>query len=64
MLAGSSLLQPSTAAAGARRERPLGLLGAAIPFGELQEVAAPQALLEPAPPLSREDDATDRPTWP
>jgi len=64
MLAGSSLLQPSTAAAGARRERPLGLLGAAIPFGERQEVAAPQALLEPAPPLSREDDATDRPTWP
>ena len=43
MLAGSSLLQPSTAAAGARRDRPLGLLGAAIPFGERQEVAAPQA---------------------
>ena len=64
VLAGSALLQPSTAAAGARRDRPLGLLGAAIPFGELQEVAAPQALLEPAPPLSREDDATDRPTWP
>jgi hypothetical protein len=41
MLAGSSLLQPSTAAAGARRDRPLGLLGAAIPFGERQEVAAP-----------------------
>jgi hypothetical protein len=61
MLAGSSLLQPSTAAAGARRDRPLGLLGAAIPFGERQEVAAPQALLEPAPPLWREDDATDRP---
>ena len=64
MLAGSSLLQPSTAAAGARRDRPLGLLGAATSFGELQEVAAPQSLLEPAPPLSREDDATDRPTWP
>ena len=61
MLAGSSLLQPSTAAAGARRDRPLGLLGAAIPFGERQEVAAPQALLEPAPPLLRDDDATDRP---
>ena len=64
MLAGSSLLQPSTAAAGARRDRPLGLLGAATSFGELQEVAVPQPLLEPAPPLSREDDATDRPTWP
>jgi len=64
MLAGSLLLQPSTAAAGARRDRPLGLLGAATSFGERQEVAAPQALLEPAPPLSREDDATDRPTWP
>jgi hypothetical protein len=64
MLAGSSLLQPSTAAAGARRDRPLGLLGAATSFDERQEVAAPQALLEPAPPLSREDDATDRPTWP
>lgn len=64
MLAGSSLLQPSTAAAGARRDRPLGLLGAATSFGELQEVAVPQHLLEPAPPLSREDDATDRPTWP
>ena len=64
VLVGSSLLQPSTAADGARRSRPLGLLGTAIPFGELQEVAAPQALLEPAPPLSREDDATDRPTWP
>ena len=64
VFAGSALLQPSTAAAGARRDRPLGLLGAAIPFGERQEVAAPQALLEPAPPLSREDDVTDRPTWP
>ena len=64
MLAGSSLLQPSTAAAGARRDRPLGLLGAATSFGELQEVAVPQALLEPAPPLSGKDDATDRPTWP
>jgi hypothetical protein len=61
MLAGSSLLQPSTAAAGARRDKPSGLLGAAIPFGERQEVAAPQALLEPAPPLLRDDDATDRP---
>ena len=64
MLAGSSLLQPSTAAAGARRDRPLGLLGAATSFGELQEVAVPQPLLEPAPPLSGKDDATDRPTWP
>ena len=61
MLAGSSLLQPSTAAAGARRDRPLGLLGAATSFGELQEVAVPQPLLEPAPPLLRDDDATDRP---
>ena len=64
MLAGSSLLQPSTAGAGARRGRPLGLLGGAIPFHERQGGAAPQALLEPAPPLWREDDATDRPTWP
>jgi len=64
MLAGSSLLQPSTAAAGARRDRPLGLLGAATSFGELQEVAVPQPLLEPAPPLSGKDDATDRPAWP
>ena len=64
MLAGSSLLQPSTAATGARRGRPLGLLGTAIPFGELQEVAVPQPLLEPAPPLSGKDDAADGPTWP
>ena len=64
VLVGSSLLQPSTAADGARRSRPLGLLGTAIPFGELQEVAVPQPLLEPAPPLSGKDDAADGPTWP
>ncbi len=64
VLAGSALLQPSTAAAGARRDRALGLLGAATSFGELQEVAGPQALLKPAPPLSPEDDRKDRPSWP
>ena len=63
MMRGHSTTMPP-AAAGARRDRPLGLLGAATSFDERQEVAAPQALLEPAPPLSREDDATDRPTWP
>lgn len=35
VLAGSSLLQPSTAAAGPRRDRPSDLLGGAIPFGAL-----------------------------
>jgi len=64
VLAGSSLLQPSTVTAGPRRDRPSNLLGGAIPFCALQEVAGPQALLEPAPPLSPEDDRTDRPSWP
>lgn len=64
MLEGSSLLQPPMAAGGARRDGPSELLGGAIPLGGLQEGAGPQALLEPAPPLSPEDDRTDRPSWP
>lgn len=64
VLAGSSLLQPSTVAADARRDRPSDLLVGAIPFGASQAVAGQQALLEPAPRLSPEDDSRDRPSCP
>ncbi len=65
VLAESSLMQPSTAAAGARRDRPPpDPLGGAIPLGAFQADAGPQALLEPASPLFPEDDRTDRCCWP
>jgi hypothetical protein len=64
-LAGSALMQPSTAAAGARRDRPPSdPLGGAIPLGAFQEDTGPQALLEPALPLIPEVDHTDRRCWP